>query len=49
MNKKNLMSQVNPSIKHTTGNVPAELVELSDKDLQYVVGGCCCCCKKEEM
>jgi hypothetical protein len=22
----------------------AQLDELSDEDLQYVVGGCCCCC-----
>jgi hypothetical protein len=31
--------QVNNSIKHTSEELPAELVELLEEDLQQVVGG----------
>jgi len=31
--------QVNDSIKHTSEELPAELVELLEEDLQQVVGG----------
>jgi bacteriocin-like protein len=38
MNKKS-RSEVNDSIKHTSEKLPAEFLELSDEDLQQVVGG----------
>lgn len=38
MNKK-LSSQVSESIKHISEEVPAELFELSEEDLQKIVGG----------
>jgi hypothetical protein len=47
MNKKNLMSQENNSINHITiQDLAIELNELSDEDLQHIVGaiwgdGCC--------
>lgn len=45
MNIKNMMS---PAIKRvnrfSTQDLSVELIELSEKDLQHIVGGCCCCC-----
>jgi len=38
MNKK-LSSQASDSIKHTSEKLPAEFSELSEEDLQQIVGG----------
>jgi bacteriocin-like protein len=45
VSKKNLIHQTNDFANHIIGqNVFAELVELSEKDLQSIVGGCDCAC-----
>ena len=49
MSKKKLIPQKTNSIKNTTREPAPELNELSDKDLQQIVGGCCCCCGTDEM
>ena len=42
MNKKNSLSQKTNFIQHTKEELLTELIELSENDLQNVVGGCCC-------
>ena len=45
MKKKNLMSRiVNPVNSITIEDLPSESVELSEVDLQHIVGGCDCPC-----
>jgi bacteriocin-like protein len=39
MTKKNLGLQAGNLIKHTEEKLPAKFVELSEKDLQQIVGG----------
>jgi bacteriocin-like protein len=39
MTKKNLSLQVVDLIKHIKERLPADFVELSEKDLQQIVGG----------
>jgi bacteriocin-like protein len=39
MKKKNLRLQTVDLIQHTKEKLPAKLVELSEKDLQQIVGG----------
>jgi bacteriocin-like protein len=39
MTKKNLRLQAADLIKHTEEKLPAKFVELSEKDLQQIVGG----------
>jgi bacteriocin-like protein len=39
MTKKNLRLQVVDLIKHNKKKLPSEFVELSEKDLQQIVGG----------
>jgi len=39
MKKKNLRLQTVDLIKHTKEKLPAKFVELSEKDLQQIVGG----------
>lgn len=39
MKKKNLRLQAVDLIKHTKERLPADFVELSEKELQQIVGG----------
>jgi len=39
MKKKNVKLQPSDLIKHTKEKLPSEFVELSEKDLQQIVGG----------
>jgi len=40
MHKKNLISQVTQPINRSTiQELPTQFIELSDKDLQHIVGG----------
>ena len=39
MDKKKLGSQASDFIKHNSEELPAELVEISEEDLQQIVGG----------
>jgi hypothetical protein len=44
MNKKNLIVRIaNPVNRITIDDLPAEMVELSEKNLQEIFGGCCNC------
>ena len=39
MNKRKLEPQASDFIKHNSEELPAELVEISEEDLQQIVGG----------
>ena len=45
MKTQNLMSRsFKPANRITIQDLSTGLIELSEKDLQHIVGGCCCCC-----